>query len=100
MDSLSSFFTSMIINEISDKYKIHSLTSMYILSTLSEKHEHVKPKSTLGNRWHRCHDLSSMTSAMIMVTKFGELGGKRDADVAYFGRILALLSFDVPENMF
>ena len=35
-----------------------------------------------------------------MVIKFGELGGKRDADVAYFGRILALLSFDVPENMF
>ena len=37
MDSLSSFFTSMIINEISDKNKIHSLTSMYILSTFCQK---------------------------------------------------------------
>ena len=37
IDSLSSFFTSMIISEISDKNKIHSLTSMYILSTFCQK---------------------------------------------------------------
>ena len=68
MDSLTSFFTSMTIIEISDKNKNTLINfNVYFIYILSEKNEHVKPKSTHGNRWHRCHDLSSMTSAMIRV---------------------------------
>ena len=37
---------------------------------------------------------------VIMVAKFSELGGKRDADIAYLDTILALWSLDMPENMF
>ena len=72
MDSLSSFFTSMIINEISDK-KQNTLINfnVYFITFCQKKNEHVKPKSTHGNRLHRFHDHSSMTSSMILKSDLG-----------------------------